>query len=334
MSPTVPGYHSLITLLSLEHSPFVGLGGLSISPCATGHPGQSWCPWGCAGAPWHSWLQHPSPFQLHPSWHRLRALQQGCPPWLPSPASHSSLTCPQAAASASGLHCWGSPIPAPCCWKGERRMSAEPHYQLNVAVCSFAKGKEKAVTFLSMKGYCPQKKACTRNCFWGLPGKPWTWECGSQRHCETPTTSWPLMQCQSLCCFPKQQTCTFRWSQIPACPSHWLWGATHRHRGAQEAVRPSLQCFLLAQKAGPPKPDTKALKETPFRLWLSMPPAITFPHSSPAVLRRLSQQMHLGCSQVGMKFAWISRHFMTLIMFSWNKWGCLQPRPNLAKSIS
>lgn len=62
MSPTVPGCHSLITLLSLEHSPFVGLGGLSISPCATGHSGQSWCPWGCAGAP--ASLTFPAPSQL------------------------------------------------------------------------------------------------------------------------------------------------------------------------------------------------------------------------------------------------------------------------------
>ena len=60
---------------------------------------------------------------------------------------------------------------------------------------------------------------------------------------------------------------------------------------------------FIPQKAGPAKPDTKPPKETPFRLRLSMPPAVTFLCSSPAVLRRLSQQMHLGCSQVGMKFA-------------------------------
>ena len=41
MPLTEPGSRSLITLLLLEQSPFVGLGGLPISPRATRRPGQS-----------------------------------------------------------------------------------------------------------------------------------------------------------------------------------------------------------------------------------------------------------------------------------------------------
>lgn len=113
-----------------------------------------------------------------------------------------------------------------------------------MAVSDFATEQEQAVTSLRRKGNCFQKKARTINNFWGLLGKPCTLEHGSQQHCKPYLT----LQCHWLPCFPKQHTCTFRPTQIPGYPNHWLGDATHSHREPQGAVRSPcciffLQCF-------------------------------------------------------------------------------------------
>lgn len=138
LSPAAPGCHSLITPLSLGHSPFMGLGGPPSPPVLLDIMVRADVPWGAEGVHGTPGSSTPHPSGSIPAGITCVPCRGAAFPGSPTPSPTASRLLPQ----PPGCTAEPPPAPVPCCWKGERRTSTEPCYWLNGAACALAKGGE------------------------------------------------------------------------------------------------------------------------------------------------------------------------------------------------